>query len=412
MSSLRWLLVTTLSLFAASNDSVTGDKIRSSLKNNQYIAHEWGTFTSLQGSDGVDQVGLHHGDEELPRFVHCPLGFSYSKCLSLLEPSETSPLATTQRMETPVIYFYSGTEKEVDVRVEFPNGVLTEWYPNATDYAPRAGQVNELKNGFMRWQTKIQTTEQEIPAVDPENIWQAQRQVDSNFVTIDNESDKFIFYRGIGRFTVPLRVTSDQHGITLKNSSMHQAPSVLMLDFDGERGAFLKLGPLPAYGEHKLSYDILPKASEGSVTEEYLAGISTLLHSELTAQGLYPQEASAMVNTWRESYFKTPGLRILYILPRAWTDQIVPLTLTPAPQELARVFVGRIEVFTAVEEQHLLTDVRTAIQKQLPAWEFSMEKLGRFTEPKLWRLKTLATNDTERKYISELVSYWVRPFDE
>ncbi|MEK7862968.1 MAG: hypothetical protein AAB295_06860, partial [Chloroflexota bacterium] len=32
--------------------------------------HEWGTFTSLQGSDGVDLEGLHHEEEGLPPFVH------------------------------------------------------------------------------------------------------------------------------------------------------------------------------------------------------------------------------------------------------------------------------------------------------------------------------------------------------
>ena len=35
-----------------------------------YEAHEWGTFTSLVGSNGVTQNGMYHEDEHLPDFVH------------------------------------------------------------------------------------------------------------------------------------------------------------------------------------------------------------------------------------------------------------------------------------------------------------------------------------------------------
>ncbi len=35
-----------------------------------YVAHEWGTFTSMQGSDGVTLEGLQHEEEGLPDFVY------------------------------------------------------------------------------------------------------------------------------------------------------------------------------------------------------------------------------------------------------------------------------------------------------------------------------------------------------
>src|SRR5437667_4086504 len=54
-------------------------------------------------------------------------------------------------METPVIYFYSGQERSVDVSVNFPQGLITEWFPQARDvgpswFAPRAGlaKLDEL----------------------------------------------------------------------------------------------------------------------------------------------------------------------------------------------------------------------------------------------------------------------------
>src|SRR5262249_15968376 len=45
-------------------------------------------------------------------------------------------LVTLQRMETPVIYFYPQNEMDVSVNVRFPQGLVTEWYPQATQIAP------------------------------------------------------------------------------------------------------------------------------------------------------------------------------------------------------------------------------------------------------------------------------------
>src|SRR2546429_7762551 len=45
-------------------------------------------------------------------------------------------LVTLQRMETPVIYFYTDEPQTVDVAVDFPQGKITEWYPQATQIGP------------------------------------------------------------------------------------------------------------------------------------------------------------------------------------------------------------------------------------------------------------------------------------
>ena len=64
-----------------------------------------------------------------------------------------------------------------------------------------------------------------------------------------------------------------------------------------------------------------------------------------------------MVRTWDDSWFSEPGVRVLYTLPRAWTDRILPLTLEPKPRELARVMVGRAELITPPMEWELLKQV-------------------------------------------------------
>src|SRR5207245_4170326 len=40
-------------------------------------------------------------------------------------------LRGTVRMETAVLYFYSSRELDAHVKVAFPQGLITEWYPQA-----------------------------------------------------------------------------------------------------------------------------------------------------------------------------------------------------------------------------------------------------------------------------------------
>jgi hypothetical protein len=117
----------------------------------------------------------------------------------------------------------------------------------------------------------------------------------------------------------------------------------------------------------------------------------------LVEQGLYPKEAEAMVNTWRQSYFESDGLRVLYPLPRAQTDWLLPLSVSPPPRESVRVLVGRMDVLTPRAEQEALAAlprIRTADEARA--------QLGRFALPLLSRLAFLAENERERDHVHEL----------
>ena len=50
-----------------------------------------------------------------------------------------------------------------------------------------------------------------------------------------------------------------------------------------------------------------------------------------------------MIETWRDSWFEH-GSRLIYIVPRAEVDKLLPMTIAPAPVSLERVFVGRVEL--------------------------------------------------------------------
>src|SRR3954447_5782767 len=86
---------------------------------NRLVVHEWGTFTSIAGKDGVAlEWRPLNGSTDLPKFVHTIQegvgGLRYV-------PGKDNLVARV-RMETPVLYFYSGSEMDVSVKVDFPKG--------------------------------------------------------------------------------------------------------------------------------------------------------------------------------------------------------------------------------------------------------------------------------------------------
>ena len=58
-----------------------------------------------------------------------------------------------------------------------------------------------------------------------------------------------------------------------------------------------------------------------------------------------------MVNTWSQSYFGNEGIRVLFVMPQAWTDSFIPLEINPKPAQIVRVMVGRLELLTSEREQ-------------------------------------------------------------
>ena len=89
------------------------------------VVHEWGTFTSFSGSDGFHLGFRPLVDNDLPDFV-------FDRARQADWPGvlfTKKKITARQRMETPVTYFYTDREREVDVSVGFPQGLLTEFYP-------------------------------------------------------------------------------------------------------------------------------------------------------------------------------------------------------------------------------------------------------------------------------------------
>ncbi len=394
------------------------------------VVHEWGTFTSVQGSNGVSLQGLQHEDESLPDFVYgrdslkegatvaesgpgdrggsggtgnpgdWPHGHGHGKRVEpqMLARADTS---ITQKLETPVVYFYSDHAQTVNVDVDFPGGVISQWFPNATQFAPPVGGNQRLANGSMSWSVDVLDHAASVPTIPQDSIWAPSRKVNSNFVSFKGENEKFIFYRGLGNFKTSFTVESKKGSYTLANSSAQDIPSAFLIRVTAgshPQGFIKPLGNIAAH--HTMMLDASEIPALDADFDHYLKSVSENLGKALVESGLFADEAQAMVNTWSKSYFKTPGTRVLYVLPRAWTDAILPIRVTPQPTSLIRTLVGRVEVLSQEEERNL----EAGLQDLKPETTQSfVNDLGRFAEPKLRRVIGLTRQNSVRKTGEEIL---------
>ena len=335
-------------------------------------AHEWGTFTSIAGRDGqAVKWSPLNGSTDLPGFVqHFHLGdFKVG-------------LRGTVRMETPVLYFYSPHEATVSVKVKFSKGVFTEWYPGASHIEPDPQYFLDPKalferriRGSIAWDSV--TVSPNLVASFPHDHrgkqYYAARETSAAPLVVKTETgeqqEKFLFYRGVSTFSPPVSaIVSPEGAFHITNLAPDEIPSVILFERRGDKLGYRLGGALPS----EMSLD----PPELTSTFESL---SRDLEDILTSQGLYPDEARAMIATWRESWFEE-GSRLFYIVPPAFVNTILPLTINPAPSETVRVFVGRLELVTPTTTQ--------AVEKILATHDVAaLEKYNRFLEPILDQIK-------------------------
>jgi hypothetical protein len=120
------------------------------------------------------------------------------------------------------------------------------------------------------------------------------------------------------------------------------------------------------------------------------------LEEMLVAQGLYADEAHAMVQTWSDSWFEE-GSRLIYIVPSHFVNTILPLSICPAPTEAVRAFVGRLELITPATEDA----IQTAFESGDDA---TLRKYGRFLEPILIEMMQNTSDEAREKILSAYLS--------
>jgi hypothetical protein len=308
------------------------------------------------------------------------------------------------RMETPVIYFYSDQERTVDVRVKFPAGRVTEWYPQATHLGPyyttNQADAAQANRSVIEWnELKILAPgTKEISAKklirgqkDKTDHYYAARETDANFLRMSSsharagvEYERDLFYRGVGFFQAPLTIRLDggEDQLRLSASCSQPLTDLFVLTIRNGQARYQTLDRLEQGSDRGAQLSAKPFASLHSVR----ANLMREMAAALVKQGLYAKEAQAMVETWKDQWFSEEGTRVLYLLPRVWTDGILPLEISPAPASVARVMVGRAELITPSMERELGEQVVAYLDGDTNAKRQAVNGvraigLGRFLEP-------------------------------
>ena len=403
------------------------------------IVHEWGTFTSMQNEFGQTLGGMNNEEELLPNFVHSmgriiqsqarPRNDYFYKGLPANRPD------VTMRLETPVVYFHlpdGVKETRLDLNVKFNGGYLTQYFPIAkttpSDARELYNPITEKTQGGLNWNGLVVGTSKTPPETSS-GIWNAPRNVNAANVQaaspdlpVDefdekaekynrrqvSQVEKYLFYRGVGRMNAPLMITRNENQLSIhpqyalwkeQYKPEHLARTVWLVDIreDGRVAwrrqelaipqAAVKDAPLPTLATFPATFEASEYARADQVAGAR-GGMGALKHElqgALMAEGMFEDEANALLNTWDASYFKASGLRVFFMVPQAWTDEVLPLEVkTDLPLgKIKRAMVGRIELITP--EQRALAGKIVAsgmtnfgVAKQGPDVREYYQKLGRF----------------------------------
>ena len=352
---------------------VAGSPARGS-DNQRLVVHEWGTFTCLQDEHGREVAGINIDDEPVPRFVHNLAPYIQNR--SVLSDDHWTyrqkgtpsfhPLVT-MRLETPVIYFYPPANQItpflLNVDVQFRGGWLTEFYPKAKADAPgliggnfRFRNLTPQTIGSLGWHDlKVGTTGAGPQTTD--NVWLAPRKVNAVSVsTAAGESEKYLFYRGVGQRRAPLRVSGDTSSTLTVHANFDEVIGAqkslpikhLWLVDVAEDGstAYRALDPVMVTSDTRAVVATTHaqfSPGEYARSKDDRGLLNQSMHKALVAEGLYEDEATAMLATWNRAYFESPGLRLFFVVPREWVDYYLPLSMSK-PADVNRVMIARVEL--------------------------------------------------------------------
>ena len=366
------------------------------------IVHEWGTFTCLQDENGQAIKGINVDDEPVPPFVYTEAAVNVTAQYSQWKKSFGLPPyqnffskgwspgdpEVTMRLETPVIYFYPPQGQPpasvplLQVHVDFHGGLLSQYYPYAQTeglshwglgITQEKGILDGLTSG-LTWKD-VRLGSAETPVASEDKVWTTPREVNAPLLEVKApggwdgnnqlpekpQAEHFLFYRGVGHLDSPLRLQGGDGSLGIWSQAWSAAVTcdhAWLADIHSDGScAYQELPALngPSSWYRPVSMATIPgKFDATNFSPDNLTKLKASMHDELVKEGLYPDEASAMLRTWELSYFKSPGLRFFYIVPRSWVDQVLPLKITGAPAEITRVMVGRIELITDSQKAALV----------------------------------------------------------
>jgi hypothetical protein len=300
--------------------------------------HEWGVFRvhTDMALANADMRAVWAG---LPRFV-------YGQVAARDLPRHWQNL---QEVDRPVLFFHAPQPIEVQLKIDFPGGLPAVWWPgterpalHGATLVGAAGERPPFRSLEWRLRLKEPPNVARAPAMPAaaEGHWvQALRAVkaDDVFAHVGErnfgcERERFVYYDGLLPRGKWLAVTVKGERVELRNQVDHPVYDVTVVDRRTPAkvrvARLARLGPRASAEELKFTEPTAKDWSAAAVRE---------LGAQLKAAGLHEDEAGSLAELWRKELFETEGLTAFYRLPQSEYERLLPLTMSPRPEELVRV---------------------------------------------------------------------------
>ena len=190
------------------------------------------------------------------------------------------------------------------------------------------------------------------------------RETDANFLRMSSplarnavEHERDLFYRGLGYFQAPLAVgmDADEQRLSLNAREAEQIDGAFLVSIRQGMMRYQRIDLALSNAASAIDLNTQPFGALGDVRELAMHDMARAL----VDQGLYEKEARAMVNTWQDQWFAEEGTRVLYLLPQAWTARTLQLQVSPKPDRVVRVMVGRAELIAPSVEHEIRKQILT-----------------------------------------------------
>jgi len=217
----------------------------------------------------------------------------------------------------PVLFLYATRPTQVRVEVGFTGGEPWMVYPNAQ----RVDDLTAPGTPGLVWEITVAPTRAPaFQSVHPGHWWKDLRLVGASpIMTNDGQSEAFLFYDGPVAFERSFALSHEQGGAAVTPAS-------------NETMLFL------CEGQRYVEAEIDPQTwSSTQVTMGDMTQLRARLLQTLQGRGLSAAEARSLLETWRDDLFRDQRSRAIYFVPRDAYDRMLPLRMTPAPDELVRV---------------------------------------------------------------------------
>jgi hypothetical protein len=215
------------------------------------------------------------------------------------------------------------------------------------------GGDNDFTAIGLHWQSLIVSPKQ-MPWMVPPHVpedprfawWLRLRQVPASYVWNRGESERFLYYDGPTLAKIEATWTWDAKAQALRYSPPDDAVSAMdrasQFRLHPTRSAlFVRVGASGVEGKaiNEVELNAARDSRPGLIVHPDLSGdaVEEVLRKWIVGGGLNEGEAAGLIDCWKKQFFQTPGVRVIQLISREEYDRFCPMTVRPAPTEMARV---------------------------------------------------------------------------